>query len=325
MPRLHLIGHPVGHSLSPVIQNAVFASCGLPWTYSVLDVPPAALEERIAALEEDPEVVGCNITVPHKVAAFRFLLRRGADRLDAPARLHGAVNTLYRGANGRWRGTSTDFDGFLRGMESELPWDLESLSSDAGIASRPDLPPASIDGGEPAALRGRDIAIIGSGGSAQTLATGFAFRGYGVSLHLFARSPTKAEAVRDEVLRSAPGARLEIHPLDDFAAWNAGRHSLVVQTTTVGMEPGPAQSPVPVGSIGRDQIAYDIVYRPHATAFLAEAATHGAAVVHGIRMLVGQGAIACARWLESAESRAPAPDEIEHVMLEALGEAGAVP
>jgi shikimate dehydrogenase len=91
-----LIGHPVGHSLSPRMQNAAFAARGLDWAYVALDVAPERLGDAVRGLAA-AGVVGANVTAPHKLAVARL-----CDEADAES-----VNTLVF-EDGRVLGSSTD-------------------------------------------------------------------------------------------------------------------------------------------------------------------------------------------------------------------------
>lgn len=102
-----LLGHPVGHSLSPRIQNAAFAALALDWAYVALDVPPERLEEAVRGLAA-AGFAGANVTAPHKLAVAKLV------DTDAPS-----VNTLvFR--DGRIEGTSTDA-AVLEGLATEHP------------------------------------------------------------------------------------------------------------------------------------------------------------------------------------------------------------
>jgi shikimate dehydrogenase len=90
-----LLGHPVGHSLSPRIQNAAFAALALDWAYVALDVPSERLEEAVRGIAA-AGFAGANVTAPHKLAVAKLV------DSDAPS-----VNTLvFR--DDRIEGTSTD-------------------------------------------------------------------------------------------------------------------------------------------------------------------------------------------------------------------------
>jgi shikimate dehydrogenase len=96
-----LLGHPLGHSLSPRMQNAAFAARGLDWAYVPLPVEPARLEVATAGLVA-LGFAGANVTIPHKTAVLAF-----CDELDDVAERAGSVNTLVVRA-GRLLGSSTD-------------------------------------------------------------------------------------------------------------------------------------------------------------------------------------------------------------------------
>jgi shikimate dehydrogenase len=83
-----LIGDPVEHSLSPLMQNAAFAAVALDWTYVPLPVKRERLEEAIAGLEA-LGFAGANVTIPHKTAVVGY-----CDELDDVAARAGSVNTL---------------------------------------------------------------------------------------------------------------------------------------------------------------------------------------------------------------------------------------
>lgn len=306
--KLFLLGHPVAQSRSPVMQNAALAHLGVDALYETLDVLPEDLQATLEGLEADPSVLGCNVTVPHKVAVYGWLAARGRKLLPR-ALVAGAVNTLLRAPDGRFDGDSTDFDGAMGAVL------LEAFGSDAS-AFREAFPAV-------------DVAILGSGGSARSIATNIVHPWLGVgpaSVTIFARDPAKARTLAADTITSARAigsdVSIQAESLSAFPAWNAGRRSLVIQTTTLGMEtdPGAALSPVPSGSLQAGQIAFDLVYKPHDTPFLRDAAQGGATVVHGIGMLVGQGARSLEHWCASGRF-APAFDrsEVVRIMTQALG------
>jgi shikimate dehydrogenase len=96
-----LLGYPVSHSLSPLMQNAAFAARALDWGYVALPVEPARLEAAIAGLVA-LGFEGANVTIPHKTAVLAF-----CDELDPLAERAGSVNTLVV-REGRVVGSSTD-------------------------------------------------------------------------------------------------------------------------------------------------------------------------------------------------------------------------
>ena len=136
MAKVFLIGHPVAHSLSPVMHNAAFAALGLPHRYETRDVAPAALADAIAALRRE-EALGANVTIPHKEAVTRLV-----DDTTDEARDVGAVNTVVRRGS-RLIGANTDVAGFARAV-------------------------AAADGS--ALLSHRRVLLLGAGGAARACA-----------------------------------------------------------------------------------------------------------------------------------------------------------
>ncbi len=121
--QIALLGHPVSHSLSPVMQNAAFAACGLNWRYSAFDV-----EDVVAAVADLRErgFLGANVTIPHKQAVVA-----ACDEAEGEA-----VNTLdFRG--GRVVGWNTDKE-ILAGIESKAACVIGA--GGAAIALAPALP-----------------------------------------------------------------------------------------------------------------------------------------------------------------------------------------
>ena len=100
MMRFTLVGHPLGHSLSPEIHAAIMRAAGIEGSYDLLDVAPEDLPARMPALLRDYD--GFNATIPHKKAVIPFL-----GSLSDAARRCGAVNTVFQG-----RGYNTDTVGF---------------------------------------------------------------------------------------------------------------------------------------------------------------------------------------------------------------------
>lgn len=111
MPRLAVLGFPVGHSRSPAMHGAALAELGLgeEWSYEAIEVAPDAFEARVRAMPGEG-FVGANVTVPHKSAALSL-----ADELSEAAREIGAANTLIF-ADAEIRAENTDAEGFLRSL-----------------------------------------------------------------------------------------------------------------------------------------------------------------------------------------------------------------
>ena len=105
MKHFALLGHPLGHSMSPFIHEALFSLGGRQGDYRLCPLPPEELEQGIPSLLA---LDGFNITIPYKKAVIPYL-----DRLDESAARYRSVNTAARDSQGRWVGYNTDAFGFL--------------------------------------------------------------------------------------------------------------------------------------------------------------------------------------------------------------------
>ena len=127
-----IIGHPVGHSLSPVFQSAAFRESGLDVSYEAWDTPPEALAGRVVSLV-DPKYLGANVTIPHKERVIPML-----DELGGQSARVGAVNTIVN-RGGRLYGFNTDGPGFVSSLRNEAafaPAGKRILLLGAGGAAR---------------------------------------------------------------------------------------------------------------------------------------------------------------------------------------------
>lgn len=157
--RAFLIGHPLGHSLSPIFQNAAFRAAGIDAEYSLADVLPDDLAATVAALRAR-DIYGANVTVPYKQHVLPFL-----DALSDEARTLGAVNTIVND-DGKLTGLNTDVPGFAADLREQ------------GIA-----------------VEGRQVVMLGAGGAARGVAAALAGMGVG-RLVIANRTRTRASAIQ---------------------------------------------------------------------------------------------------------------------------------
>ncbi len=172
-----LIGHPLGHSLSPQIHRRLFQLEGMEADYLLDDFPPQELEAHLPILRR---YAAFNITIPYKTA----LLDRLAG-ISENARLYGSVNAVQV-KDGRLYGDNTDCSGFWRTLES------------AGLA-----------------LRG-PVCVAGAGGVGRMFALEAARQGAQVTLAARASSLDKARQVAAEA-REKLGAEIAVQPLETLA------------------------------------------------------------------------------------------------------------
>jgi len=124
-----LIGDPVAHSLSPAMHNAAFATLGLPHRYEVREVKAAELADALGSIRHE-DVLGANVTIPHKEAALRLV-----DDVSDEARRIGAINTIVRRGR-RLAADNTDGYGFGRALEEASIKARRALVLGAGGAAR---------------------------------------------------------------------------------------------------------------------------------------------------------------------------------------------
>lgn len=275
-----VIGHPVGHSLSPGMQNAAMQAMGIDAVYVAYDVQPERLGAALAGLEA-LGAGGVNVTIPFKEPVIPHLTT-----LAPEAELIGAVNTIAFAAGER-RGFNTDAPGFLR-----------SLQAVGGAAG------------------GARVLLLGAGGSARAVAVALARAG--ATLTIVNRTPVRAEALA-ELLNTRVRAGCACARMWEAASLvDAMREaSLLVNTTSVGMFPHVEACPeLPEEGFHPGLLVYDLIYNPAETRLLARARRHGCRAVNGAKMLAWQGALALEIWT----GRAGPADVMEEVLLAHLAE-----
>jgi shikimate dehydrogenase len=255
-----LIGYPVGHSRSPLMQQAAFDALGIAARYVLWETPPETLTERIASLRA-PDVLGANVTIPHKTAVVPLLDALAPSALQAG----GAVNTIVRGADGRLTGHNTDVTGILRVLDARGPGDA-----------------------------GQSALVLGAGGAAR--AAWAAIHERGMALRVAARSPSAArEALSALGLSEAETIALDAH---DELAEALAVSSILVNATPVGMG-DPLASPLSdelLAHLPPTALVFDMVYAPPETALLRAARARGLRVATGLEMLLEQGAASFVLW-----------------------------
>ena len=286
--RFGLLGHPVAHSLSPVMHAASFRALGIEAEYLCLDVPPEALAGQLDACRREG-FTGLNLTVPHKEAAVPLM-----DRLDRSARLFGAVNTVSFTPRGL-TGFNTDAEGFL---------------ADLALSCR--LSPM-----------GRSVLILGCGGAGRALAIACVNAG-AADVLLANRTFEKAERLAGDIRRVLPDASAHVEALpSDAGVWAERCRSVdvAVQCTPAGLHEGDAPA-LPTEAFRPGQLLYDIVYTARVTPTMRAALAAGADAVNGAGMLVYQGAAAFALWTGQTADVAAMRAALE-ARIYAAGEAGA--
>jgi shikimate dehydrogenase len=261
---LGVIGHPVEHSLSPVMHNGAIAKLGLDYVYLPFPIAPENLEIAIAGFAA-VGVVGFSVTIPHKQAIMPLLAE-----ITPIAQAIGAVNTVSR-QNHSWVGTNTDIEGFIVPLQTTYQQDW---SQQAAV-------------------------ILGNGGAARAVVAGCQQLGF-AEIHVVGRNQQRLQEFYESWQNSPVAESLQVHTWDKLAKL-IPQANLLVNTTPIGMYPQVDASPVSAAEIAnlpKSAIAYDLIYIPKPTQFLQLAQQQGAIAIDGLEMLVQQGAAALKIWLQ---------------------------
>lgn len=248
-----VVGHPVAHSLSPVIHNAAIRHAGLNAVYLAFDVRPGDLAAAVAGLRA-AGAAGVNLTIPHKEQGLIL-----ADSVSDEARSIGATNTLVFAADGI-EAHNTDVAGVRRALDA------------LGIAAR-----------------GATALVVGAGGAARAAAWALAGSG-ATAIVLVNRTAARAESLAAEL--SAHGLEVEAREWDNLGA-AAGTADVIVNATSVGMDGTSSpigRRVLERASTGGCRGVLDLVYGARTTPLVEAARAAGLAAADGLEMLVHQAA-----------------------------------
>jgi len=267
--RLGVFGDPVGHSLSPQMQNAALKSCKIDMQYACFQISPDELQSALRLIRE-LNFIGVNLTTPHKIAASKLM-----DEIDGNAKRIGAINTV-KVDNAKLRGYNTDGKGFARAVRQEFAVDLRDLQ----------------------------VMILGGGGAGRAIALQCARENCErlvITNRTFATAQKLAEELREyftgpKVLGPVP--RLQSIPWEEAAIrFQVAHLDLIVNATPLGLNRSDP-SPIPARLLAPHLMIYDTVYGEGRTPFVLAAIEAGARAANGFSMLLHQGALAFEIWFE---------------------------
>ena len=261
---LGVIGHPVSHSLSPLMHNAALTKLGLDYVYLPFPIAPENLESAIAGFASIG-VVGFSITIPHKQAILPLL-----SEISPVAQAIGAVNTVTRQGD-KWVGTNTDVEGFIAPLQTTYHQDWSQ----------------------------KRAVILGNGGAARAVVAGCIKLGL-AEIHVVGRNLQKLQAFHQSWQNSPFADKFQVHEWTELPNL-LHQANLLVNTTPIGMYPHIEESPLSsqeISYLPGDAIVYDLIYTPKPTKFLHLAEKQGAIIIDGLEMLVQQGAAALKIWLQ---------------------------
>jgi 3-dehydroquinate dehydratase/shikimate dehydrogenase len=250
-----IIGDPVAHSLSPLIHNKALRAIGHDAVYIPFRVPKGELPAFLRAFDTLP-VEGFSVTIPHKELAADLAIE-----LDPAVETTRAANTLIRRGEKRYAAFNTDFTAVLSTLH-----DLYSVDMGENMPS--------LTGRD--ALRGRTVLILGAGGVARAVA--HALTQEGALPTISNRTAERAQRLAEE---------LSARHID----W-AGRHSvgadLVINCTSVGMQPNVDESPLHPSFLKPGLTVFDTVYTPESTLLIKEARARGCKTITGVELFIRQ-------------------------------------
>ena len=253
-------GYPIKHSRSPLIHGYWLKTLDIEGRYIAHPVAPEDFARFVAGLRSgDIKMIGGNVTIPHKEAAYSL-----ADRPDDLASELGAANTLWV-EEGAVHATNTDGAGFVANLDQRhAGWD------------------------EVQGHHARQAVILGAGGAARAVIQAVRNRGFD-SIHVVNRTLSRADD-----MRSRFGDRIHAHSLEALPEV-IKVPTLFLNTTSLGMDGEPAPA-IDFTDMAEDAVVTDIVYVPLITPILRQAMEQGRPVVDGLGMLLHQAVPGFERW-----------------------------
>lgn len=252
------MGWPVAHSRSPAIHNFWIKQLKLQGAYGLFAVEPQNLQAAMRGLAA-LGLAGCNITIPHKVEAMKYV-----DWVDPLAQRIGAINTIVVQPNGELHGFNHDGFGYLQSLyEAQPDW-------------QPNKGP---------------VVLIGAGGAARAILVSLLDAG-ATEIRILNRTKSKADALAQE-FGSAVKA-MDWNERNDALTDAA----LLINTTNQGMHGQPALE-IALEQLPSSALVSDIIYVPLETPLLKDARLRGHTTVNGLGMLLHQAQPAFKAWFGS--------------------------
>ncbi len=263
MYKFGLIGYPLSHSMSKVIQEAALKSVGLEGSYEILETEPEDIVQRIKYLKSNG-FKGFNVTIPLKVPVTLFL-----SSVDNVANVTGCSNTVKISDDLQLYGYNTDVYGFV-----------EAIPED--------------DRNE---LKGKKVAILGNGGAARAVGVGISIL-KAQQIDFFVRNIVNASDMVETLRKNFPNVTMNCRQIENLT--DLSEYKMLINTTPIGMKSkAMGLSPIDeevVKTMDKNSIIYDIVYNPLKTELIKLAKKYEIKTIQGLDMLIYQGAKAFEIW-----------------------------
>ena len=246
-----LIGNPVSHSLSPIMQNAAFQYLGLDLIYIAIPCKDEDLELVLNSLKKI-NCKGLNITIPHKEKVFNL-----CSEISPIASKLKAINTLKLNSEKEWSATNTDVEGFI--------YPLKTLK-----------------------LIKKESIVLGSGGAARSVIQGLINLNFSTISVISRNKSSLDELIKNFGSQIEIQGLLNN---DNRAQNLIEEADLIVNTTPVGMKTTKNEEILlPFGenfwrSLNSKSIIYDLIYNPAPTSLLKFSAKKGCMTIDGLQML----------------------------------------
>ena len=262
-----LIGNPVSHSLSPIMQNAALKYLGLDVIYIAIPCKEEDLEVVISSLKKI-NCKGLNITSPYKEKVFEL-----CNEISPVAKRLKAINTLKLNSKKEWSATNTDVDGFI--------YPLKNLN-----------------------LKNKQSIVLGSGGASRSVIQGLINLNFSKISIVSRNKSSLDELIKNfENQISIYGFSNNDSRVQNLVK----EADLIVNTTPVGMKTSTNRdNTLPYGenfwrSLNSKAIVYDLIYNPAPTPLLKFSSKKGCMTINGLQMLVSQGMKSLSFWTDGLE------------------------
>ena len=263
MYKFGLIGYPLSHSMSKVIQEAAFESIGAEGSYEIMETEQEDLISRLKYIRAN-KFNGFNVTIPLKVPITLFL-----SGVDNVANVVGSANTIKVMDDSSLFGYNTDVYGFVEAIPEEIRKEIENS----------------------------EVAILGSGGAARAVGVGIAIL-KAKKIDFYARNIINASEMVSALRENFPNTQMNCKQIESVK--DLSQYKMLVNSTPIGMRSkAMGLSPIDedvVKTMKQDSIVYDIVYNPLKTELIKYAKKHGIKTIQGLDMLIYQGAKAFEIW-----------------------------
>ena len=258
-----VLGNPVKHTYSPILQNAAIEKLGLNAAYVPLEVPLDKIELAVKGAFA-LNFKGINVTIPFKEVVIPYM-----DKLSQRASTIGSVNTIALKEDGRLMGYNTDGEGFTRALADDLDFECG----------------------------GKTIIIVGTGGAGKSIAMESAIH-QARKIIIAGRSLEKAKILADRVRQFYPGAHpLPIDLKDPKFKTCFKSADLLVNCTSMGMKSSDTLLIEP-DWLHPNLSVMDLIYNPAETTLIKVARQVGCPAINGLTMLIWQGAASFKIWLD---------------------------